>query len=50
MDPTSIAILIGLATLVVERIFSVANKIKSSKCCGGSIEFKNSVDKNIVDK
>lgn len=39
MEPASIVIIVGLATLLVERIFSWANRIRSSKCCGGEITF-----------
>lgn len=42
MDPASIAILIGVATLLIERTYSFTNKIKKSKCCGNEIEMKNS--------
>lgn len=39
MDPVTIALLIGLGTLIVERAFSWGQKIRKSKCCGNEIEF-----------
>lgn len=40
MEPGTIIIVIGLATLIVERVFSLSMKIKKSTCCGGSIEME----------
>lgn len=37
LDSVSISLIIGLATLVVERIFAYVKKIKQSNCCGSSI-------------
>lgn len=36
MDPISLSILIGLSTLIVERGFTWAIKIKKSTCCNGA--------------
>lgn len=38
MEPVTIALLIGLSTLVVERVFVWASKIKKSDCWGFKIE------------
>lgn len=48
-DPTSILLLIGLGTLIVERIYSAVVKaaphIKKSSCCGSSIEMRDEAAK-----
>jgi len=41
MDPTTIAMLIALGTLLVERSFSMVKKIKRSKCFQFEIDFKD---------
>lgn len=41
MDPTTIALLIGLTTLIIERFFTIINKIKSSKCFNTNIIFND---------
>ena len=41
-DPVLIAALVGIFTLLVERGFAWANKIKKSKCCGNEIILNNS--------
>lgn len=38
MEPTTLVIIIGLTTLLVERSFAWAIKIKKSECCGNKIE------------
>jgi hypothetical protein len=40
MDPATIGLIIGLATLAVERMFAFARKIKKSKCWGIDIQMK----------
>ena len=47
MDPVTVGLLIGLSTLVVERLFSVLMKVKKSHCCGKNgldIEMKDSTE------
>jgi hypothetical protein len=41
MDPSMVLIIIGVTTLIVERSFSWALKIKKSNCCGNTIEMKD---------
>ena len=42
LDPATISIIVGLVTLVVERVYAYLIKIKKSKCCGNTeIEMKN---------
>jgi hypothetical protein len=41
MDPSTVIIIIGLATLIIERGFSWAIKIKKSHCFGMDIEMKD---------
>lgn len=42
MEPTSIMIIVGLVTLIIERIFDWSLKIKKSTCCGlVNIEMKD---------
>ena len=41
MEPSSILIIIGVATLLIERGFSWALKIKKSNCCCVDIEMKD---------
>lgn len=38
MDAVSLGIIVGLAGLIVERIFVYCKKIKNSTCCGMKIE------------
>lgn len=38
MDPATIALIVGLATLIIERAFTWAQRIKKSSCCGGTVE------------
>ena len=40
MDPSSIIVIAGIATLVIERIFSWIVKIKHSTCCGCDLEMQ----------
>lgn len=59
MDTQSIIIIVGLTTLIIERIFSCINRIRTSKCCGGELvltpqeskkslkEMENNTDKKI---
>jgi len=42
MDPISIGLLIGVATLIIERVFTLLNRLTTSKCCGSEIDFKES--------
>lgn len=44
MEPATIALIIGLATLMVERIFVWASKIKKSDCLGMKIERSNEMN------
>ena len=42
LDPVTISIIVGLVTLVIERVYKYIKKIKRSKCCGNTeIEMKN---------
>jgi len=38
MDPQSIILIVGVAVLILERLFSCINRIKTSKCCGGELQ------------
>lgn len=38
IDITTISILAGIITLLIERMFAWMNKIKKSSCCGSEIE------------
>lgn len=38
MDPQSIILIVGVAVLILERLFSCLNRIRTSKCCGGEIQ------------
>lgn len=38
MDPTTIVMLVGLASLLVERLFTWATRIRRSRCACGSME------------
>jgi hypothetical protein len=43
MDPITIGLIVGLATLIVERIsLIVYNRVKKSECLGIKIEMKDS--------
>jgi hypothetical protein len=42
MDATTIALIIGLGSLFVERFFTWASRIKKSTCClGGEIDMED---------
>lgn len=41
MDPSTVIIIVGLATLIIERGFSWGLKIKKSHCLGMDIEMKD---------
>ena len=38
METSSIVLIVGVALMILERIFKCTMKIKKSKCCGGEIE------------
>jgi hypothetical protein len=38
MDPQSIVLIVGVAVLILERMFACLNRIKTSKCCGGELQ------------
>ena len=40
MDPVTIAMIVSMAILLIERVFAWANKIKKSNCLGVNIEMK----------
>lgn len=44
MEPSTIIIVVGLVTLIVERVFSLTMRIKKSNCCGNEIVMND--DKN----
>ena len=44
MDPLTVSILVGLATLLIERGYKFAMKIKSSSCCGVKLKMDDSPD------
>lgn len=46
MDPILITTLIGVSTLLIERLYSFSKKIKKSSCCGATVELSNSMDKD----
>lgn len=50
IDPANIAIIVGVATLLIERAYKLLKNIKKSNCCGASIETRQSNDdENSVD-
>lgn len=44
IDATSIALIAGIATLVVERLFSYLGKIKKSSCMGGCCKMETELE------
>lgn len=38
MDPASIVIIVGLLTIMVERVFAWSLKVKKSSCMGAEVE------------
>lgn len=44
MDPVTVGLLIGVITLLIERLFKWAGRIKESECCGVKIERDETVD------
>lgn len=45
MDPQSIVLIVGVAILIMERMFACMNRIKISKCCGGELQLTTSSPK-----
>lgn len=45
MDPASIVIIVGLVTIMVERVFSWSLKVKKSKCMGAEVEMMDDREK-----
>lgn len=45
MDAITLSLIIGLATLIVERVFSVIRKIRKSSCCGSEFDLTGSEEK-----
>ncbi len=41
MEPNTIIILVGLGTLLVERVFTWMRRIKKSECCGAKVELSD---------
>ncbi len=44
MDPSSIVLLVGIGTLLIERVFKWFMKIKNSTCCCCGVEMNKSED------
>ena len=44
MDPISISLLVGICTLLIERVYSLLRRVKKSQCCDNkfNIEFSSS--------
>lgn len=40
MEPVSIALIIGIVTLVIIKVFKFMAKIKKSSCCKGKVELE----------
>ena len=40
-DPVVITMLIGIISLIIERGYSLAVRIKSSSCCGNKVDFED---------
>lgn len=45
LDPVTIGLIVGLASLFVERVYSlsveVIKRVKKSSCCGGVVEMED---------
>ena len=41
MDITTITLIVGFSTLIIERIFSWALKVKKSECFGASVTMQD---------
>ena len=41
MDAITISLFVGIATLLIERLYKLGRHVKSSKCLGSEIEFDN---------
>jgi hypothetical protein len=37
MDPVTLTLIVGISTLLIERLFKWTMKIKSSSCCNHAI-------------
>ncbi len=42
MEPNTIIILVGVGTLLIERVFTWMRRIKKSECCGAKVEMNSS--------
>lgn len=38
VETTNIILIVGVALIILERIFKCAMRVKKSKCCGGEME------------
>jgi len=43
MEPNTIILLVGLGTLIIERVFTWMRRIKKSECLGAKIEMSSDV-------
>jgi hypothetical protein len=41
MEPNTIIILVGLGTLLIERVFTWMLRVKKSECCGAKVELSD---------
>jgi hypothetical protein len=49
MDPQSIIIIVGVAVLLLERMFACLSRVKKSKCCGGELQLSSPPKKGLND-
>jgi iron-sulfur cluster repair protein YtfE (RIC family) len=49
MEAQSIVLIVGVAVLLLERIFACLNRVKKSKCCGGEIELTSLASKKSLN-
>ena len=41
LDAVTVSLLIGMVTLIIERMFTVIKRIHKSSCCNSTIEFED---------
>jgi hypothetical protein len=41
VETTNIVLIVGVALIILERIFKCAMRVKKSKCCGGEMEMSS---------
>jgi hypothetical protein len=50
IDPVSLSLIIGVAVLIVDKVYNWASSIYTSKCCCGEIDRKPTREETTTNK